>query len=140
MTGVSGHGQIGEEYEGGHRTRNEVGGERLVVMHEESKLRVWIGEIESLISNELEVFKEFDVGLFGVFFFEPGPRFSCSFLLDLFPDSDIQGSVKDSHSLGIGIDPVSILSVKFGQEMIVVAHADVILSPHGIETIDGGGI
>ena len=27
MTRVSGHGQVGKEYEGGHRTGNEVGGE-----------------------------------------------------------------------------------------------------------------
>ena len=59
------------------------------MMHEGGKLRVRMREINLLVLNEVEVFHKFQVGMFGVFLFEPSPGLSCGLLLDLIPDPNI---------------------------------------------------
>jgi len=67
------------------------------------------------------------MGLFGILLFQPVPGPFGGFVFDLIPDPDIEGSVKDSHSLGISIIPVGNLPIMFSGEVMVAAHADVIL-------------
>jgi len=73
LTRVGGQREVGEENEAGHRRADEFVRECLVVMHESGDLWVRIRKIESLIFHEAEVFQDFEMGLFGIFVFEPFP-------------------------------------------------------------------
>jgi len=75
----------------------------------------------------MEVLHQLQVGLFGVLFFQPVPRPSGGLIFDLIPDPNIEGPVENSHGLGISIIPVGDLPIMFSGEVMVAAHADVVL-------------
>ena len=136
LTGVSGQREVGEEYEGGHGRTNHFFRDGLVMMHEGGELGVGIGEINPLIFDEAKMLHYLQMGAPGVFAFEPVPGFLGVHRLNLIPDPYIQGSVENSHSLGIGIIPVGQLSIPNADDVVVMSDADVELIPERIKSGD----
>ena len=105
------------------------------MMHEGSKLRVGIREIDLLVFDEVEMLHQLQVRMFSVFGFKPSPGLGSGLLFDLIPDPNIEGSVKNSNCLEIVIFPSGKPSVIQIQGVVVPLNLDIVLCPHGVETL-----